>query len=115
MSALVSSEECIPGAGQITLLGQEQAQLERSAGMSEAIRATERIHGGIRLAGSREHLRQPEDTGACTWILGQVWLRRGVSPVGGRLRDRLVGRLAVAIRIRRLGRQTTVAASASVP
>jgi hypothetical protein len=34
--------------------------------MSEPIGATERIHGWGRLAGLREHLREPENTGACT-------------------------------------------------
>ena len=115
MPAPVSAEQCLRRAGQIAAVGQEQPQLERGIGMSEPISAAERIDDWSRLARLREHLGEPEHTRACTSIVGQVWRWRGVSPLGRRVRDRLVDRLAGAISTSRWRRQTTLVASASVP
>src|SRR5947209_12813897 len=89
MSALVSSEERIGGACQITLMREEQPQLERGIRVPEPISAMERIDGWSRLAGLREHLREPEDARACTWILGRARIGWGVSPLRRRVRHRL--------------------------
>ncbi|HSC02959.1 MAG TPA: hypothetical protein VLC49_06560, partial [Solirubrobacteraceae bacterium] len=69
ISAVMSPQERIRRTAQVTLLGQQDAELKCRPGVPEPIRPAERIHRRNQIPCPCEDLREPEHAAPGLWIL----------------------------------------------